>query len=160
MSDNVRWLNEDEQATWRAFLEANRIVFEQIETQLQHQSGVPHTYYEILVRLSEAPDRSLRMSELASRSFSSRSRLSHAVGRLSEMGWVERVDCPTDRRGQIARLTDKGFAGLAQAAPGHVETVRKRVFDALTPEQVVALRSISEALLKNAGETCTLADEN
>jgi len=160
MSDDVRWLNDDEQATWRAFLEANRIVFEQIETQLQRQSGVPHTYYEILVRLSEAPDRSLRMSELASRSFSSRSRLSHAVARLSEMGWVERVDCPTDRRGQIARLTETGFAGLAQAAPGHVETVRKQIFDALSPDQVGALRSISEALLKHAGETCTLADED
>ena len=143
----TRWLSEDEQQVWRAFLAANKLVFEQLDRELQRDARIPHTYYEILVRLSEAPDRSLRMSALADRSQSSRSRLSHAVARLEENGWVRREDCPTDKRGQIARLTDEGFAALAAAAPLHVESVRRHVFDPLTPEQQQQLRSISTALL-------------
>lgn len=143
----TRWLNEDEQQTWRAFLGATRLVFEQLDRELQRDSTMPHGYYEILVRLSEAPDRALRMSALADRSQSSRSRLSHAVARLEENGWVRRESCDTDKRGQIARLTDEGFAALAAAAPGHVEGVRAHVFDPLTPAQVTQLREISTALV-------------
>jgi DNA-binding MarR family transcriptional regulator len=143
----TRWLDDEEQQTWRAFLAATRLVFEQLDRELQRDSGIPHGYYEILVRLSEAPDRALRMSALADRSQSSRSRLSHAVARLEENGWVKRESCADDKRGQIARLTDQGFAALAAAAPGHVEGVRSHVFDPLTPEQVVQLREISTALV-------------
>ncbi|MBK5305592.1 MAG: MarR family transcriptional regulator [Frankiaceae bacterium] len=143
----TRWLDEDEQRTWRAFLGATRLVFDQLDRELQRDSSLPHGYYEILVRLSEAPERALRMSALADRSQSSRSRLSHAVARLEENGWVRRETCPTDKRGQIARLTDEGFAALAAAAPGHVDGVRAHVFDPLTPEQVVQLGEISTALV-------------
>jgi DNA-binding MarR family transcriptional regulator len=143
----TRWLDPDEQATWRAFLGATRLVFEQLDRELQRDSNMPHGYYEILVRLSEAPERALRMSALADRSQSSRSRLSHAVARLEENGWVRRESCATDKRGQIARLTDEGFAALAAAAPGHVEGVRAHVFDPLTPAQVSQLREISTALI-------------
>jgi DNA-binding MarR family transcriptional regulator len=143
----TRWLDDEEQQTWRAFLGATRLVFEQLDRELQRDSGIPHTYYEILVRLSEAPDRALRMSALADRSQSSRSRLSHAVARLEENGWVERRSCADDKRGQVAHLTDAGFAALAAAAPGHVEGVRAHVFDPLTPEQVTQLRQISTALV-------------
>lgn len=108
---------------------------------------MPHAYYVILVHLSEAPDRRLRMSELAEAAGSSRSRLSHAVGRLEQSGWVRREDCPTDRRGQLAVLTDQGFAALAAAAPGHVEGVRRHLFDPLSPAQIDQLRRISEALV-------------
>jgi DNA-binding MarR family transcriptional regulator len=108
---------------------------------------MPHAYYEILVRLSEAPERTMRMSELAEATSSSRSRLSHAVARLEESGWVRRKDCPTDRRGQLAVLTEHGFEVLVTAAPGHVEGVRSHLFDQLTPQQVAQLREISEALL-------------
>src|SRR5213079_725148 len=135
----TRWLSEAEQQVWRAFLGANKLMFEQLDRELQRDCQIPHTYYEILVRLSEAPDRALRMSALADRSQSSRSRLSHAVARLEENGWVCRELCETDKRGQIARLTDKGFAALAAAAPIHVEGVRRHVFDPLTPEQVEQL---------------------
>ena len=145
----TRWLSTDEQRAWRAFLTADRMLFDAIEAQLARDSGLPHPYYEILVRLSEAPERSLRMSELADRSQSSRSRLSHAVARLQEKGWVQRRDCPTDRRGQIAVLTDEGFEALAAAAPGHVECVRSSLFDPLTEEQVSALRQISEAVIRH-----------
>ena len=107
---------------------------------------MPHAYYEILVRLSEAPERRMRMSELADACGSSRSRLSHAVARLEESGWVRRQDCPTDRRGQLASLTAAGAAALASAAPGHVAGVRAHLFDQLDPEQVAQLRTISERI--------------
>ena len=143
----TRWLSADEQQVWRAFLSANKLVFEQLDRELQRDAGLPHAYYEILVRLSEAPDRALRMSALADRSQSSRSRLSHAVARLEENGWVRRESCADDKRGQIARLTDEGFAALEAAAPSHVESVRTHVFDPLTAEQQQQLKIISEALL-------------
>ena len=141
-----RWLDDEEQRTWRAFLTANQLLFEQLDHELQRDGNIPHGYYEILVRLSEAPDRTLRMSRLAERSQSSRSRISHAVARLEESGWVRRETCATDRRGAMAVLTDKGFAALAAAAPGHVEGVRTHLFDRLTAEQVDQLRTISEAV--------------
>ncbi|MFC0508834.1 MarR family winged helix-turn-helix transcriptional regulator [Micromonospora costi] len=142
----TRWLDPDEQRTWRAFLAASRGLMDALDRELQRDAGMPHAYYEILVRLSEAPERRLRMSELADLTGSSRSRLSHAVARLESSGWVEREECPTDRRGQVAHLTDTGFAALAAAAPGHVEGVRRHLFDALTPSQVDQLRRISETL--------------
>lgn len=141
-----RWLDEEEQRTWRAFLQATRRLFEEIDRQLQRESGIPHAYYEVLVQLSEAPDRTLRMSQLADRSLSSRSRLSHAVARLEEAGWIRRAVCSSDRRGTYATLTDEGFAVLAAAAPGHVETVRRLLLDPLTREQVSQLQQICEAV--------------
>src|SRR5215471_15967747 len=143
----TRWLSAHEQQCWRAFLIACQSLYGAIDAQLLRDSGLPHGYYEILVHLSEAPDRELRMTQLANASTYSKSRLSHAVARLCERGWVERRDCPTDRRGQIARLTDDGFAALAAAAPGHAEHVRRSLIDALTPEQLVQLAEISSAIL-------------
>ncbi len=105
---------------------------------------MPLGYYTILAMLSEAPARTLRMSDLAERTWSSRSRLSHAVDRLEEKGWVQRISCPSDKRGAFALLTDAGFAVLEAAAPGHVEGVRRHVFDQLTPSQVEALGTISQ----------------
>ncbi|HZR12830.1 MAG TPA: MarR family transcriptional regulator [Acidimicrobiia bacterium] len=153
MGEEPRWLDREEQRAWRAFLNANRLLFEVVDQQLQREAEIPHAYYEILVRLSEAPGRHLRMSDLASASKYSRSRLSHAVARLEEQGWVRRDSCPTDRRGQVAVLTDEGFATLEAAAPGHVECVRHALFDALTPEQVRQLREISEAIVRGLTAT-------
>ena len=146
-TQKTRWLSADEQAAWRAHLEATRRLFDAIDGQLQRDADMPHAYYEILVRLSEAPGRSMRMRDLAEVSLSSKSRLSHAVARLEERGWVQRLDCPTDKRGQLATLTDAGFGALAAAAPGHVEQVRTSLIEVLTPQQVEQLRSISEAVL-------------
>jgi DNA-binding MarR family transcriptional regulator len=145
--DDTRWLDAEQQQTWRSFLAASRLLFDRLDRQLQRDSGLPHAYYEILVRLSEAPNRTLRMSQLASSSLSSRSRLSHAVARLEEAGWVRRRACPTDRRGALAELTPEGMAQLEAAAPGHVDAVRSLLFDQLTCEQQAALRGISESLL-------------
>jgi DNA-binding MarR family transcriptional regulator len=141
-------LDSDEQRTWRAFLTATHLLQAQLDRELQRDSGIPHAYYEILVRLSEAPGRLLRMSELAAASESSRSRLSHAVARLEDAGWVVRESCSTDRRGAFARLTDDGFAALAAAAPSHVESVRRHLLDPLTRGQVGQLRYICETLLE------------
>ena len=142
-----RWLTAEEQRIWRLFLQACEALFAAAEAQLVRDFGIPHGYYEILVHLSEAPGRALRMTDLANASTFSKSRLSHAVARLEERGWVVRRECPTDRRGQIAQLTDVGFAALAAAAPSHVEQVRKSLIDVLTPEQLAHLGEISAAIV-------------
>jgi DNA-binding MarR family transcriptional regulator len=143
----TRWLSADEQRAWRAYLESTKVLFDALDRQLQRDAEMPHAYYEILVRLSEAEGRSMRMSELADSTLSSRSRLSHAVARLEERGWVVREECPTDRRGQNARLTEVGFAVLAAAAPGHVAIVRDLVIDALTADQLAQLATIGETIV-------------
>jgi DNA-binding MarR family transcriptional regulator len=144
---DVRWLDDEEQRTWRAFLAATQLLDESLDRELQRDAGMPHTYYMVLAMLSEAPGRSLRMSELARITRSSPSRLSHAVARLEESGWVRRDRSESDRRGSIAVLTDRGFSVLAAAAPGHVGEVRARLFDRLTTEQVRSLREICERVL-------------
>ena len=147
----TRWLSDDEQLAWRAWLGMSQRLADVLDQELQKDAGIPHGYYEILVRLSEAPGRTLRMSELADRSLSSRSRISHAVARLEERGWVVRRPCEGDARGLLAELTDEGFAALAEAAPGHVTAVRENFIDVLTPQQVKQLRTISEAVLRHLG---------
>jgi DNA-binding MarR family transcriptional regulator len=150
----VRWLSDSEQVVWRSYLTATQLLNDRLDQELQRDAGVPHAYYEVLVRLSEVPDRRIRMSALAELSLSSRSRLSHAVARLEEAGWVRRESCPTDRRGQVAVLTDEGFAALAAAAPAHVEGVRTHLFDSLSSEQVGQLGEICATLTAHlvAGE--------
>jgi len=141
------WLDEQEQLAWRSYLAASRAIEEAIQGQLQRDADIPHIYYEILVRLSEAPDRMLRMSDLAERSLSSRSRLSHAVSRLEERGWITRRASPDDGRGMLASLTEQGMAAVVKIAPGHVNAVREQIFDRLTPEQVKQLQEIGEAIV-------------
>lgn len=143
-----RWLSEEEQRTWRSYLDATRLVFDELDRELQQDAGMPHAYYMILVVLSETPGRALRMSGLAEATGSSRSRLSHAVARMEEAGWIERRPSPDDRRGALAALTDAGMDVLMAAAPGHVEGVRRHLFDHLTPAQVGQLRQIAEAVLE------------
>lgn len=155
--DEVRWLSADEQEIWRAYLSASVTFAAHVDRQMRQNSGMPMAYYEILVRLSEAPHRRLRMSELAEASLSSRSRLSHAVAALERNGWVERRPADADRRGWVCALTDNGFAALAAAAPGHVTTVREHLFDVLTPEQLSALRDIARAISAGLRKECEAA---
>jgi DNA-binding MarR family transcriptional regulator len=159
VTTTTRWLSGQEQRTWRAFVQACESVFAATDAQLIRDSGLPHGYYEILVHLSESPGRALRMTQLARASTYSKSRLSHAVARLEERGWVRRRDCPTDRRGQIAQLTDEGFAALAAAAPGHVEQVRRSLIDVLTPEQIEQLHAISAAIIAAGSGGSQACDE-
>src|SRR5882757_4756354 len=155
--DDVRWLSEAEQVIWRAYLTASVEFSAHVDRQMRRESGFPMAYYEILVSLSEAPGRCLRMNELADASLSSRSRLSHAVTSLEKNGWVARRPADGDRRGWVCELTDAGFAALAAAAPGHVTTVREKLFDVLTPEQLETLREISWAISGGLKEECTKA---
>jgi DNA-binding MarR family transcriptional regulator len=148
-----RWLDVDEQKAWRAWLYSAQLLMDRLDRELTHQTGISHAYYEILVALSETPGRKLRMSELADRCLSSRSRLSHAVSRLEERGWVAREVCAEDGRGQLAVLTDHGFAALEAAAPIHVASVRANLFDQLSPEQVAAMRDLGETLLRHLDPT-------
>ncbi|MYS20192.1 transcriptional regulator, MarR family [Streptomyces sp. DvalAA-14] len=159
MSDvrDVRWLTGPEQEIWRAYLSASVEFAAHIDRQLRRDSGMPMAYYEILVRLSEAPERCLRMSELADASLSSRSRLSHAVSALEKNGWVERRPADADRRGWVCGLTDAGFDALAAAAPGHVSTVREKLFDVLTPAQLDTLRDIGHAISAGLKADCAEA---
>ncbi|MFF1378610.1 MarR family winged helix-turn-helix transcriptional regulator [Streptomyces sp. NPDC058308] len=141
-ADDPRWLDGDEQRVWRAYLQATTLLDDFLDRQLQRDAGMPHMYYGLLVQLSDAPRRRLRMTELAKTMKITRSRLSHAVARLEKSGWVRREDCPSDRRGQLAILTDEGFEVLRRTAPGHVTAVRQALFDRLTPEQQKSLGEI------------------
>jgi len=152
MPDDTRWLTDEEQATWRRLLCFIARLADSLERQLQTEAGMPHAYYQVLAMLSEAPDRTLRMSELARASLSSPSRLSHAVARLEEKGWVRRDPHPSDRRGALAVLTDEGYAALAAAAPGHVAAVRSGVFDRLDRRDLADLARVLDAL--TAGHDC------
>jgi len=146
-STDFRWLTDREQRAWRAYLVATARLQEVLDRDLQAQSGMPHTYYMILAMLSEAPENGIRMSELAEVLKSSVSRLSHAVRKLEEAGWIRRDADPTDGRVSYACLTDEGLRVLKEAAPGHVSTVVDNVFDRLTDEQVEQLFQISSAIL-------------
>jgi DNA-binding MarR family transcriptional regulator len=152
LSAMAKWLDEDEQAAWRSYLWTTQLIFDALDRQMQRDAGIPHTYYIILAMLSEQPDRSLTMSELARIVRYSPSRLSHAVARLENEGWVRRARHPDDRRTTIAQLTDEGMAVVKAAAPGHVAEVRRILFDVLTPQQVRALNEITETALVQLGD--------
>ncbi|MET9892398.1 MarR family transcriptional regulator [Streptomyces sp. NBC_00647] len=138
----TRWLSAAEQRAWRSYLSATSLLEDAIDRRLQAEAGMPHLYYSILAKLSEAPDRRLRMTDLAEAQKITRSRLTYAVTRLEKDGTVRREGCPTDKRGHMAVLTDAGMTLLERVAPGHVETVRTAIFDHLTPEQVEQLDEI------------------
>ncbi|MFF0200897.1 MarR family winged helix-turn-helix transcriptional regulator [Streptomyces sp. NPDC005017] len=138
----TRWLTPDEQRAWRAYVAATHLLEDALDRQLQQDAGMPHLYYSILATLSEAPDRRLRMTDLAEALKITRSRLTYAVTRLEKDGLVVREGCPSDRRGSIAVLTGEGMAVLERTAPGHVETVRTHLFDLLTTDQVRHLEEI------------------
>ncbi|OKJ52519.1 MarR family transcriptional regulator [Streptomyces sp. CB02009] len=141
-----RWLTDEEQHVWRAYLHATTLLEDHLDRQLQRDAGMPHIYYGLLVQLSQAPRRRLRMTELAKSAKITRSRLSHAIARLEKSGWVRRENCPSDKRGQFARLTDEGMEVLRQNAPGHVAAVRQALFDRLSPEQVKQLGAIMRVM--------------
>jgi DNA-binding MarR family transcriptional regulator len=142
-----RWLTGEEQHAWRAYLALNQLLYEALDRRLQRDAGLPHAYYMLLAMLSEAPGRALRMSELARVTGTSQSRISHAVARLETLGHVTRRRCGTDGRGNVATLTDEGYAALAAAAPGHVDEVRRSLFDHLSAEQVAQLGEVCDAVL-------------
>lgn len=153
-----RWLSDEEQRVWRSYLHATTLLEDHLDRQLQRDAGMPHIYYGLLVQLSQAPRRRKRMTELAIDAKITRSRLSHAIARLEKNGWVRREDCPSDKRGQNAVLTEAGFGVLRRTAPGHVEAVRQAMFDRLSPEQVKQLGEIMHVMAEGLQPQDTGAD--
>jgi DNA-binding MarR family transcriptional regulator len=143
----THWLDAEQQASWRSWLAAQLLLAEAFERDLKAASDLSMAEYEVLVRLSEAPDRRLRMSELASRTLASRSRLSHQISRMEADGLVTRQECLTDKRGWWAVLTDHGWDILVAAAPQHVESVRQHLVDVLTTEEFQALGRILDKVI-------------
>ncbi|GII01971.1 MarR family winged helix-turn-helix transcriptional regulator [Planobispora takensis] len=132
----ARWLDAREMAAWRAYLSASHLLERRVEEQLKAESGLTHAQYEILARLSDAPDRRLRMTELARGVVVSKSGLTYQIGQLEKRGLVERATCPSDDRGVLAVLTDRGVECLRRTAPGHVAVVREVLIDLLTPDEL------------------------
>ena len=141
--DEPRWLDRAEMTAWLRLIAVAERLPGVLDTQLRRESGLTHFEYQVLAMLSDAPDRTLRMTFLSLQTNATLPRLSHVVKRLEDRGLVARSVAPEDKRAINAMLTDEGFAALAEAAPGHLATVREHVFDPLTHDQV---RALSEAL--------------
>lgn len=143
----AQWLSDDQQGVWRAWLLGSAVLNERLDAQLR-EHDLDLAEYEILVTLSEASDRQLRMAELADAVHQSRSRLTHTVTRMEKRGLIERTTCPVDRRGVWANLTDAGHRLLEDAAPSHVECVRRNFVDAVDPQDYAALGRAMRAILQ------------
>lgn len=143
----MNWLSDSEQCAWRSVVALLIRMPALLDAQLQKDAGLGHFDYLVLSSLSEAPDRTLRMSQLAARASSSLSRLSHVVSRLEAKGWVRREAEGSDGRSVNAVLTDAGWDKVVATAPGHVAAVRKLLVDTLSAEQFRTLGAISGQIL-------------
>ena len=143
-----RWLDPEERQTWVILASALVRLPAALDAQLRRDAGISHFEYQVLALLSQAPDRTLRMSELAIQAEGSLPRLSQVVARLEQRGWVRRTPDPADGRYTLASLTDQGLAKVTEAAPGHVEEVRRLVFDPLTKTQSRQLREIGRRIMR------------
>lgn len=154
-----RWLTMEQQVSWRSFLLGSARLNEALNRQLDTESGISLSEYEILVRLSEAPERTIRMSELAAAVVQSRSRLTHTVSRMEKARLVRRETCLADGRGVNCVLTDEGYEFLRQAAPGHVRAVRQNLVDLLTDEQLTVLGEAMAVVARGpVGSTSAIPD--
>ena len=150
-----RWLSPTEMKAWRRYIIASRRLLEALDSDLDgHDLSMPD--YEILAQLSDAPERRMRMSELAEIALLSRSRLSHRMKVMEKAGWVKREPCPVDKRGYFAVMTPKGWKAIVAAAPDHVESVRNRFIDHLSKadQQMIAeiFERIEQSLRKEVTE--------
>ncbi|MEV7416955.1 MarR family transcriptional regulator [Streptomyces sp. NPDC089919] len=135
----TRWLSDAEQCAWRTYLDVNRLLTHRLEKDLQ-PFGLTNNDYEILVNLSESEDHRMRMSDLATATLQSKSRLSHQITRMEAAGLVVRANCESDRRGLYAVLTDQGMETMRKVAPHHVASVREHFIDMLSEEGLAGLR--------------------
>jgi DNA-binding MarR family transcriptional regulator len=143
----TRWLSDDEQDAWRAYIGLAKMLMRQLDRDL-HPFGLTTNDYEILVELSESPGHRLRMTELACRTAQSRSRLSHQVNRMEARGLVRRDACDGDRRGTFAVITPRGMAVIERVAPHHVESVRRHFIDHVPAGQLGAFAKTFRPLLE------------
>ena len=147
MTSETRWLSTEESAAWVRLVALTELLPGALDAQLLRDAGLTHFEYGVLMSLGAASDRTMRMTELASRTNATLPRLSHVARRLEERGLIRRFPCPEDRRATNATITDTGLQLIADAAPGHVETVRSNVLDALSPDQLEQLYAIAGAVL-------------
>ncbi len=147
MTDDTRWLSTEESAAWVRLVALAELLPGALDAQLLRDAQVTHFEYAALMALAAAPDRTMRMTALAARTNATLPRLSHVARRLEDRGLIRRFPCPEDRRATNATITDAGLELIEAAAPGHVETVRRTVLDALTPEQLEQLYAIAGAVL-------------
>lgn len=152
MNGDTRWLDEQENRIWRAFVEATGRISSQLSDSLKQSSDLTLDDYEVLVHLSEAEPRRLRMTELSHRLLHSQSRLTQRIDRLAKKGLVVREKCPEDRRGTFAVLTDQGMAAIVAAAPGHVADVRRSLIDLIEPDERSVVAEVLERLAAAARE--------
>ncbi|MET8536954.1 MarR family winged helix-turn-helix transcriptional regulator [Streptomyces sp. NPDC005065] len=149
-----RWLDGDEQQQWYAFAYVLTQLPAALEARMQRDAGIAHFDYVVMSALSMAPERTLRMSELAQYAGCALSRLSNVVIRLEKRGWVRRHPDPSDGRATLATLTDDGMEKVAAAAPCHVDAVRRLVFDPLTKAQQRQLGAVSQRILGALSAPC------
>ena len=147
-SDEPRWLNDEERQAWLTLASLLVQLGPTLDAQLRRDAGITHFEYNVMTVLSEAADRTRRMSEIAALADGSLSRLSQVVARLEKKGWVRRCPDPTDGRYTLATLTDSGWEKVVETAPGHVAEVRRVVFDPLTKAQVQQLTTIGQRILR------------
>jgi DNA-binding MarR family transcriptional regulator len=143
----TRWLTEEEQHAWRAYIRLAQLLMRQLDRDL-HPFGLSMHDYEILVELSEAPQSRMRMTELADRTAQSRSRLSHQINRMEARDLVAREGCEGDKRGTFAVLTAHGLAMIGKVAPYHLASVREHFIDQLDPAELAALTNACEPVLE------------
>ena len=155
----MEWLSDEQQAAWRPFVALLLRLPAVLDAQLQKDAGITQFDYLVLSGLSEAPDRTLRMSELAATASSSMSRLSHVVSRLEAKGWVRREPCPGDGRFINAVLTEEGWRKVEATAPGHVAAVRELLVDTLTGEEFAQLGALSAKILAAQGIKVVIPNE-
>lgn len=148
MDDEVNWLDEQQLRSWMRFAALLVVLPGELDGEMQRTAGITQFEYTVMAGLSEAPGRTLRISSLARFSQGSLSRMSHLLKRLEKRGWIRRELDRADGRYTNAILTDEGWAKVVATAPGHVETVRRLVVDALTPAQLRQLGDISNRLLR------------
>jgi len=147
MSTDTHWLSTEESAAWVRLIAIAELLPGALDAQLLRDAGLTHFEYVALMSLADSPSRTMRMTELASRTNATLPRLSHVARRLEERGLIRRFPCPEDRRATNATVTEAGMDLIARAAPGHVDTVRMNVLDVLTPEQLGQLYTIAGAVL-------------
>jgi DNA-binding MarR family transcriptional regulator len=147
MSSDVRWLTAQEECVWRRWLTLNARLSAMLHRELQDDAGLSMPDYEVLVHLTDSQQGRIRVTDLARLLQWERSRVSHHVTRMERRRLVQRVECAEDGRGAFIVITPRGRAAIEQAAPGHVNTVRRLVFDGLSPEEVGALATIIEKAL-------------
>jgi DNA-binding MarR family transcriptional regulator len=151
------WLDRRQLRAWIRLVAVLELLPGVLDAQLRRDAGVTEFEYYVLAMLSEAPGRTLRMTELARQTNATLPRLSHVVSRLEGRGLVERFPYPADGRATIARLTEAGWAKVQDAAPGHVANVRHHVIDALSDEQIDQLAAIGDAILARLDPSGTMA---